>query len=111
MRAARIQHIGILLLLVMGLTACNRGVVTEDVAQADPMAVDQGASESEDALEGGQPSDVGAEAEAEQPAAGEGETGGQVEVKQPRDELAATDPASVVLASGQPQIVEFFAFW
>ena len=25
--------------------------------------------------------------------------------------LEATDPASVVLASGKPQLVEFFAFW
>jgi len=29
----------------------------------------------------------------------------------PRQGLEATDPATVVLASGQPQIVEFFAFW
>jgi hypothetical protein len=28
-----------------------------------------------------------------------------------RTELAATDPATVNLASGQPTLVEFFAFW
>lgn len=28
-----------------------------------------------------------------------------------RTELAATDPATVALASGQVQLVEFFAFW
>jgi hypothetical protein len=39
----------------------------------------------------------------------EGEAGS--EVIQPREELEATDPSSVVLASGQPQLVEFFAFW
>lgn len=33
------------------------------------------------------------------------------EIVQPRQELEATDPATVSLASGQPQIVEFFAFW
>ena len=29
----------------------------------------------------------------------------------PRPGLAATDPSTVMLASGQPQLVEFFAFW
>ncbi|MCJ7566136.1 MAG: hypothetical protein MUO58_01165 [Anaerolineales bacterium] len=29
----------------------------------------------------------------------------------PRPELSATDPSMVVLASGRPQLVEFFAFW
>jgi hypothetical protein len=29
----------------------------------------------------------------------------------PREGLEATDPTTVVLASGQPQLVEFFAFW
>ena len=29
----------------------------------------------------------------------------------PRPELSATDPATVSLASGEPQLVEFFAFW
>jgi two-component SAPR family response regulator len=28
-----------------------------------------------------------------------------------RDELEATDPSSVMLASGRIQFVEFFAFW
>lgn len=28
-----------------------------------------------------------------------------------RSELAATDPQTVQLASGRPQLVEFFAFW
>jgi hypothetical protein len=28
-----------------------------------------------------------------------------------RTELAATDPATVDLASGKPTLVEFFAFW
>jgi len=29
----------------------------------------------------------------------------------PRPELSATDPSTVILASGEPQVVEFFAFW
>ena len=29
----------------------------------------------------------------------------------PRPELSATDPSTVNLASGSPQVLEFFAFW
>jgi hypothetical protein len=29
----------------------------------------------------------------------------------PRTALEATDPGSVILANGQPTLVEFFAFW
>ncbi len=29
----------------------------------------------------------------------------------PRPELIATDPSTVNLASGSPQVLEFFAFW
>ena len=29
----------------------------------------------------------------------------------PRPELSATEPSTVNLASGRPQLVEFFAFW
>lgn len=29
----------------------------------------------------------------------------------PRTEMEGTNPGSVVLASGQPQLIEFFAFW
>lgn len=29
----------------------------------------------------------------------------------PDDEMQATDPSTVVLAAGKPQLVEFFAFW
>ena len=36
------------------------------------------------------------------------EPGGAPEVK---TELEATDPATVTLATGKPQLVEFFAFW
>ena len=32
-------------------------------------------------------------------------------VPTPREELEATDPSTVVLVSGQPTLVEFFAFW
>lgn len=29
----------------------------------------------------------------------------------PRPELSATDPSTVILASGKPVLLEFFAFW
>jgi hypothetical protein len=32
-------------------------------------------------------------------------------VPTPREGLEATDPSTVVLASGKPTLVEFFAFW
>ena len=33
------------------------------------------------------------------------------ETKAPRLNLEATDPSTVSLAAGKPQLVEFFAFW
>ena len=33
------------------------------------------------------------------------------ETRAPRTALEATDPATVSLAAGEPQLLEFFAFW
>jgi hypothetical protein len=33
------------------------------------------------------------------------------ETRVPRPNLEATDPSTVTLAAGKPQLVEFFAFW
>ncbi len=91
-----------LLLIALLLSACTgttpptgekvaeAPIVEDSAVGADPASVDEEAGET-----------------------GEGEPLVEVEpqVRQPRDELEATDPSSVVLASGQPQIVEFFAFW
>lgn len=35
----------------------------------------------------------------------------QISPPSPKSSLAATDPSSVDLSSGSPQLVEFFAFW
>jgi hypothetical protein len=35
----------------------------------------------------------------------------QISPPSPKSNLAATDPSSVELSSGSPQLVEFFAFW
>lgn len=73
-----------------GETVAEAPIVEDGAVDADPASVDEEAGET-----------------------GEGQPPVEVEpqVRQPRDELEATDPSSVVLASGQPQIVEFFAFW
>ena len=39
------------------------------------------------------------------------EAAAPTQTKVPRLHLEATDPATVSLAAGQPQLVEFFAFW
>lgn len=50
-----------------------------------------------------------ADAGSSQPAATEAGQGGQIPT--PRAGLTATDPETVLLASGEIQLVEFFAFW
>ncbi len=48
----------------------------------------------------------------EQPEMGSDEAAESVEPPpEPRTELEATDPSTVMLASGSPQLVEFFAYW
>jgi hypothetical protein len=57
----------------------------------------------------GQPAPGGQENAGDSIGAATPSSGGQSPT--PRTELAASDPDSVVLAAGQPQLVEFFAFW
>ncbi len=69
------------------------------------------------------PADQASEARAEAPTAAlaspteepeapaEPATQASTEVPQVRQELSASDPGSVNLASGKPTLVEFFAFW
>ncbi|MEN8173336.1 MAG: hypothetical protein ABFS03_10705 [Chloroflexota bacterium] len=42
---------------------------------------------------------------------GENDTVDAVVLPTPRTEMEATDPSMVVLASGEIQLIEFFAFW
>jgi hypothetical protein len=46
-----------------------------------------------------------------QPSSGASTTGISAPTPTVRKELHATDPSTVSLVSGQPQLVEFFAFW
>lgn len=90
---------GVARLLVLGLlaTACQPArQLLDPLAQSTPVGV----------------ADT---VEASSPAPGTAPTL-QVAPTQPaaptiRTELAATDPATVNLASGKPSLVEFFAFW
>jgi hypothetical protein len=88
----------ILPVFVIVLSACTGGAITEvdppteTPAEAQMESVDDTAPQAED------PAAVPTITDAASP-------------RVPRGGLEATDPATVVLASGQPQIVEFFAFW
>lgn len=95
------RHFAAIALLAAALAACQ-------ASPADPSVV---------------PPDQGTEAPAEAPTAALAAlteepaapalpaTEAPTAVPQVRQELAATDPGSVDLASGKPTLVEFFAFW
>lgn len=92
------QYLSILALLVLLITACSGGTAPQVLAPSDPQA----GGESDTAVDSAQPAQDPVELDA--PVEGN-------QQPEPRQGLEATDPGSVVLASGQPQIVEFFAFW
>jgi hypothetical protein len=80
--------LGVVALLTVILAACTGVTAPDEVLLPDAPSAD-------DSVIGGDQS----------------EAVGEPEVKQPRVGLEATDPSTVVLASGEPQIVEFFAYW
>ena len=84
------KYISILAVIMIMITACSGGTA--------PTAED----ESKPAVDPAQPAQDPIEMDA--PVEGN-------QQPEPRQGLEATDPASVVLVSGQPQVVEFFAFW
>jgi hypothetical protein len=81
--------VGVLVLLAVILVACTGGAVPDEILMPEAHSVPQ--DDQSEALEA--------------------EVVEEPEVKLPREGLEATDPSTVVLASGQPQIVEFFAYW
>ncbi|TFH37870.1 MAG: hypothetical protein E4G99_01205 [Anaerolineales bacterium] len=95
---ALIKFIGILAGLALVLTACAGGAVPSAVQPTEPQTSSEAVSTELPAQLGSEPTAVEAITEA---------PGESV----PRQDLEATDPASVVLTSGRPQLVEFFAFW
>lgn len=94
------------LVLVLALTACGPETQSSESASG-PVATNAAPATS-------MPTDVPAE-----PAATEAASATQAELSTeappvtvtPRAEMEATNPGTVVLASGQPQLIEFFAFW
>ena len=85
-----------------GLETPVEAVAAETAAVQAPAAP---ANEATDTVEGLEPATTEATARIEEPA--------PEEAAPPpvREGLEATDPASVQLASGKVQLVEFFAFW
>jgi hypothetical protein len=98
MKRKALVLMGLLAVLSIILTACSSGAVPQEIVPPD-LQIEQ-ASESDEvpAQQIEEPEEAAAAVEESAP-------------KVPREGLEATNPASVVLASGQPQIVEFFAFW
>jgi hypothetical protein len=88
MKRKALVLMGLLAVLSIILTACSSGAVPQEIVPPD-LQIEQASESDEDPAQ-----------QIEEPAP-----------KVPREGLEATNPASVVLASGQPQIVEFFAFW
>jgi hypothetical protein len=87
----------ILPVLVIAMSACTSGAITEVEPTEKPVEA-QMESVGDPAPQAEEPADLPTVTEAASP-------------RVPRQELEATEPATVVLASGHPQIVEFFAFW
>lgn len=92
------QSLWILAVFTIVLTACSGGAAPQDAAPIDPAIV----GESDLSVDNAQ--------EAQESEAVDAPVNGNTQ-PEPRQGLEATDPASVVLAAGEPQIVEFFAFW
>jgi hypothetical protein len=93
------KMIGGLILLGFVLSACTGGAAPEPGDLVDAQAQREGASVEQPGTQSESPDELDADSASEP------------EVREPRQGLAATDPSTVVLASGEPQIVEFFAFW
>ncbi len=101
MEKHRILALSFLMVSVILVSAC-----TGSAGPADQSVIE--APSGEGAGPAAPAADEPAAPAADEPAEVEAEP---QEIVQPRQELEATDPATVSLASGQPQIVEFFAFW
>lgn len=91
--------IGVVVLLALSLAACTGATVPDEILLPDAPSGDESVSAEDPAPQGDQSEEVDSEV-IEEP-----------EVIEPREGLVATNPSTVVLASGEPQIVEFFAFW
>ncbi len=121
---------GVLLMAMLALAACSGGTVptstqAPSAATVAPTAESQptqAMQPTETAVEGQiaqptaatepQPTDTAKPAQAPEPTQAPELTAEPTSAPfTPRTELEATDPATVQLASGNVQLVEFFAFW
>ena len=92
------KHIWILALVAIILTACSGGAAPALDRPGEAQLEAAGDAAENPAPQADSPEFAAKATESSSPPV-------------PRQGLEATDPATVVLASGQPQIVEFFAFW
>ena len=92
------KHIWILVLVAIILTACSGGAVPASDQPGEAQLEAAADAAENPAPQVDSPELAATTTESSSPSV-------------PRQGLEATDPATVVLASGQPQIVEFFAFW
>ena len=105
MRRNSLILVGVMTLLTVILAACTGAAIADEVLIPDTVRRNESVSVDDSGPQDDQ-SDVLEPEVAEEP-----DVEGEPEVREPREGLEATDPSTVVLASGQPQIVEFFAFW
>jgi len=93
-----------LLVLAFGLAACGAPGAAQDPQAAAPTQRVDSPAPSQPATAAGAPTESAPPVEAA--------TGAPTAPPAPvKDEFTPTDPASVNLAAGKPQLVEFFAFW
>ncbi len=112
---------GFVLLLVLVLTACTQNTQEtsstifpkSDISTVEsPETMEQSQYPTEESITVSSPiiSDVQEQTNAIVPG-NEDQTIPEVVAPTPRPDMEATDPAMVVMASGEIQLIEFFAFW
>jgi hypothetical protein len=106
----------LVILILTGLFLVGCGGAQQDAATAIATAIDKGQSEAEsastpDQLPGTAASSPDPTNQVILPNINVAPYPGSTELPTVKTELKASDPTTVSLASGKPQLVEFFAFW
>ncbi len=109
-KPGRRQAFGGVVVLALILAACQSGFVPSAPAPGTSLSADLPEPTAEPQAEV-LPTAAGVVAEDQSPTVELGADAGQPPAPTVRAALAATDPATVNLASGKPTLVEFFAYW
>ena len=110
MKPGRSQAVGAVLALALITAACQPRLVPSAPALGTSLSADLPEPTTEPQGEALTPA-AGTAAEDLAPTVEPGSDAGQPAAPTIRTALAATDPATVNLASGKPTLVDFFAFW